>query len=264
MKKIVFLELGLTNSTYLENNLFVKKSNFIVDNFLDRKNEYQVLKEIKANPQNFLLTPVEFGIKNGLFVSKFDYFQEAQTFEQLPINDEAISKVVDALQKLHQLPADNPKIKTFNFKKMMSFFEKNTHEVIYDVTEFRPTIDIFLETNLIEKCVLTHNDLVPGNFLFIDEELKIIDYDYMCYNDPLFDLASFISETLKQNPIWTRQFLKPFNLSVIDFKKLTNYIFYQNYLWLYWSMYMLERTKNEVFRKIADEKYQQLKNTKIT
>ncbi|WP_338971235.1 phosphotransferase [Spiroplasma endosymbiont of Panorpa germanica] len=263
MKNVTFLELGLSNTTYLENGLFCKKSNFIVDDFLIRKNEAQVLKEISQISNDFLIKPVKFGFKNGLFISSYEYFPESPTLENLIINNEIISQIAMAIKSIHSINIENSKIKKFNFKKILDFFETQTQEIIFDLSEFRDRIITFLQNNKIQNYSLCHNDLVPGNFLFTTLGLKIIDYDFMHLNDPLFDLASFVSETLKEEPTNTRFFLKQFDLRIEEFKKITNYIFYQNYLWCYWGMYMFQRTKLQIYKNIAEEKFQQLKNTKF-
>ena len=46
------------------------------------------------------------------------------------------------------------------------------------------------------KFVLCHNDLVINNLLFKKKRLILNDYEFACLNDYLFDVASFISETL--------------------------------------------------------------------
>ncbi|AXK51247.1 phosphotransferase [Spiroplasma alleghenense] len=263
MKNVTFLELGLTNLTYLENGLFCKKSNFIVDDFLDRKNEFQVLKEISNLENSVLIKPVKFGFKSNLFTSSYEYFDDSETLESREINPEIILEIAKAIKKMHEIKLKNSKVKKFNFKKILNFFEENTKNLIFDLIPFKEKIYKIINENQITEFTFCHNDLVPGNFLFTNSGLKIIDYDFASLNDPLFDLASFVSETLKQDPLFTRTFLKEFDLTIDEYKKVTNYIFYQNYLWCYWAMYMFQRTEKNIFQKIAKDKYEQLINTKF-
>ncbi|WP_339025428.1 phosphotransferase [Spiroplasma endosymbiont of Agriotes lineatus] len=63
---------------------------------------------------------------------------------------------------------------------------------------------------------LCHNDLVPGNILVTKQQIYIIDYEYAMKNDPLSDIASFISETIYRNNNLINHFLHEFSLTITD------------------------------------------------
>ena len=43
----------------------------------------------------------------------------------------------------------------------------------------------------VEKKVLTHIDAVPDNFLFVGDEIRLIDWEYAGMQDPHVDIAMF-------------------------------------------------------------------------
>lgn len=119
------------------------------------------------------------------------------------------------------------------------------------------------------KLVACHNDTTPLNFLYHNNRLRLLDWEYSSNNKALFDLANFalISKLPSQNELWlleayyqhtpSDQALKCFEA----YKQLTH-------LWYYlWAELQIANgsdivPRDELF-KLAEEHWQAVEQTKM-
>lgn len=257
--KVKKINLGLTNKCYLtDDNKIIRLSNKKVDKLLDRENEIKVIELIKNNDITIKILDYGYDKQNKFFVVT-NYFFFAYSLENKEINPEKIINISKLVKKFHEIDTTASGIKVFNYKLWLQKYKKLVKKPLIDLTLYETRMyDIFqgYKPRILKLC---HNDLVEGNLLFNEDKMYLIDFEYACINDPLFDIASFISETLKKDAdiaLWIKQF----NLSKEDITILNNWIYYQDILWIYWANYMYEINKNEKYLKIIEHKYHNLKN----
>ncbi len=108
--------------------------------------------------------------------------------------------------------------------------------------------------------VLCHNDVVRGNILFAGDKVYLIDYEYACMNDPVFDLVSFLSENNIEDRKSVFYFLSKYygNEAMIPVEKISAFYHFLDLLWFYWAGMMQRHCPNPIFAKIADIKHQRL------
>ncbi|ARU91673.1 putative choline kinase [Spiroplasma clarkii] len=210
--------------------------------------------------QNILVKPSSFFFEDNQLHSKFPYLSEYQSLEILPLNKAIVIKVCEIIDAFHKLNFKNAPIKKFDYLQMLEVFEKNISKPLFDyqqqLTKIKALISQF--TNLDQ--VISHNDLVPGNILLDkNDNLKLIDYDYICLNNKFFDLASFITETCNDNLEMSHFFVKAcLDLNIIhesELNLLNDCIAYQDILWTLWANYMYEVTKEQLYLEIAQDKF---------
>lgn len=76
--------------------------------------------------------------------------------------------------------------------------------------------------------VVSHNDLIPENFLIKDGNIFLIDFEYVSLNHYLFDYASFINDSLTGTK--RQEFVELLNLTHQELVKLKQLMQYQDYL----------------------------------
>ena len=177
MKKI---EKALSNIVFLDtdNNKIIKK--YSKDKF----------KEIYINQELNVLNKI--GYKYNI-INKNEI--EIEYFKHEPFDDENISitdliSTANALKKLHNLNTSSIRLSPFK-EVYEKFFLKRV--VSIDKTEeyiFNKAM-ILLSSG---KQVILHNDVVKGNLLKINNRIKLIDFEYSGLGNPIFDIASFITE----------------------------------------------------------------------
>ena len=189
---IQVLKKGMTNRSFL---FTCKGEKYIMripgegtDLLINRKEEANVYKTIC---EKTICDDIKYiNSKNGYKISK--YFENARVCN--PYNVEDITKCMKKLREMHQfkLVVDHE----FNLFEQIEFYEslwngqpsiyrdyKKTKEDIYSLSEYIQKYQ--------EKKVLTHIDAVPDNFLFVGEEIRLIDWEYAGMQDPHVDIAMF-------------------------------------------------------------------------
>ena len=96
-----------------------------------------------------------------------------------------------------------------------------------------------------KEIVLCHNDINMANFL-IDrsKNLWIIDFEYACFNDLYFDLAS-LKNILEPNDF--EIFLNYYSIKINE-NKLKMYLVLVNYISMLWY---LQYSKNPIYYSLA-------------
>jgi len=251
---------GLTNKITLDNGVLTKISNKSVDYFLNRRNEsklYDFFSTLDAH-KSVIIKPLAWGYNShNEFYSQFKYLQGTYTFEDQPnFSEENLELVKIILDDYHNLKPEG--IVEFQPREYLEKFRSVIKEPFFDLSEFEVTVNQVIDEyyNDNQKC-LSHNDLTRGNFLFTSNDgLKLIDYEYSCYNHYLFDYASFITESL--NGTNEAEFLKILNLNKREKAKLDDLMLYALILWINWCNYMFETFSDEIYHTIAKQKYHYL------
>ncbi|QHX36594.1 phosphotransferase [Spiroplasma sp. BIUS-1] len=257
---------GYTNNTFLQDNIVVKESIEFHDLYLDKKNEFNFLSELKKIKQDCLLKPLEFNLTKNKLTSKFEFLSDFKSLEQIDINKDIIDMVIENIMEMHSLNIEKDKVKKFEYVNFLNIFHKNTDKKLKEYDEY---IDQIKEYEILFDSldlVLSHNDLVPGNILISNDKAIFIDYDYVTLNNKFFDIASFITETLNNNEEFIDYFIKKLiKVNVInkdDLDILNKMIKYQDLLWTLWANFMYEKKKEKIFEEIMIEKLNRLKNRK--
>ncbi|ATG97448.1 phosphotransferase [Mesoplasma lactucae] len=244
---------GLTNEISLKNNIMTKTSNKYVDYFLNRKAEASLYEQLKSKKNlDFILHPIKWGFNpDKTFYSEWIYYSNAYTFVDKPAmlqDDEVLKKVITTIEKYHEIEVDMPMFQPHDYlEKFRSKIKNPLIDLSSYESKLNEVISRFFDGDF--KIVLSHNDMVPGNFLFVDNELKFIDFEYSLKNIYLFDFGGFITETLPVNKF--NDFMNLLNLNQKEKDKLSQLVFYQYILWINWSTYMYETSNKDVYRQLA-------------
>lgn len=246
----------LTNDLFILNNsFFVKRSKEISKAFLNWDNQLNVIQLVRNQP--FTLPILEAVIADDKLWVLMPYFQNLTTLASTKINQEILTEIAKLIQQLHAVAVTTDNITTWNALKQLNLYCNLVTVDNSELTTIKNELMSFFETYQPKKLVLSHNDLVTNNFVFHDNKWYLIDWDFATLNDPLFDLASFASETLKSQTdidYW----LQLFNLAEQELATIKIWIKYQNLIWYHWAAYLLQKTKDKTYQTIAEEKLKSL------
>lgn len=192
IQDITVLKKGMTNRSF---RFSVSDKQYIMripgegtDKLIDRKNEYEVYKTIKEN--NISDDVIYMSADNGYKIT--GYLDNARVCD--PFNVEDVKLCMQRLRNFH-----NQKLKvphTFDIYEKINFYEslwEGKQSIFRDYLETKEKI-IELKSiieSLPKEWVLTHVDAVPDNFLFVDNEIRLIDWEYAGMQDPHLDIAMF-------------------------------------------------------------------------
>ncbi len=264
------IEYGLTNDSYLlKNNTVLRIGSVKMNKIIDRKNEMEILKLMKKH-KHLTTEILDYGFSNtNEFFLKTKFLQFSYNLVEQDLTKEKIKKIFDLITSFRKIDISNYNIKIFDYKEILMQFKKNISNPLIDLTQYEIELKKMFKNYSPKKLVLSHNDMVRGNFLFDDikDKVYLIDFEYSCINDELFDIASFISETIyTEKDKAKKQELKKywinlFKLTEKDKINLKKWIFFQNILYSYWANAMFDITKEKIFLEILQNKYHELKNS---
>lgn len=155
---------------------------------INRKQEYDVYKVVGREG---ICDPVRYiNAENGYKIT--EYLESARVCD--PMNADDVKKCMQFLKSVHQ-----KKLKvgyTFDIFRQIEQYESywkgeksiyrdyaDTKKKMYELKEY---IDI--QEN---EWTLTHIDAVPDNFLFVNDDIYLIDWEYSGMQDPHVDIAMF-------------------------------------------------------------------------
>lgn len=190
--EIEVLKKGMTNRSF---KFSAKNESYIMripgegtDQLIDRSQEYEVYEQLqsyKISDDVIYMSP-----ENGYKITK--YIEDSIVCD--PENREDVKRSMKKLRSFH-----DKKLKvnhTFDLFGKIDFYES--------LWEGKPSIfKDYLETKnkviqlkkIINKMpkewVLTHVDAVPDNFLFTNDDIRLIDWEYAGMQDPHLDIAMF-------------------------------------------------------------------------
>lgn len=158
------------------------------DQLIDRRQEYEVyeqLKGYKISDDVIYMSPA-----NGYKITKF--VENSDVCD--PYNLDDVRQSMKKLRDFHdkKLTVNH----TFDLFGKIHFYESLWGGKPSVFKDYLETKDKVLELQkVIEKLpkefVLTHIDAVPDNFLFTEDEIRIIDWEYAGMQDPHLDIAMF-------------------------------------------------------------------------
>lgn len=242
---------GFTNNVVHKNDVIYKTSQELTSVYLDKSNEYLFLNELKKVDTNLLVKPIDVTLIDDILISSFPFISTHKNLNNTKLNSSIVEFVADGIVEMRKIKIDG--LKKFNHIDYIQWFIKNIKNPIHKNNIDINSFDILDE----QEFVLSHNDLVPGNILFDGlNSIKLIDYDFTSNNNPYFDVASFITETLNENNVLIHHFIKICkDKNIFDSLDILNLeIKYQDILWSLWANYMFEVTGEQVFKDICDEK----------
>ena len=189
---IIYLKKGMTNDSF---KFKVKDKSYIVrvpgagtDKLINRNNEYNVYEVLKGKKisDNVIYISNESGIKIT------EFWESARVSD--PFNEEDIQQSMKKLREFHT--SDLEVSHSFEPFEEIEFYEslwKGKPSMFEDYIKVKEHV-MSLEKLIDEfpkNLVLAHIDSVPDNFLFVNDEVFVIDWEYAAMQDPHFDVAMF-------------------------------------------------------------------------
>ena len=192
IKDIIVLKKGMTNRSF---RFSVKDKKYIMripgegtEKLINRKNEYEVYKVIKESGISDEI--IYLSAESGYKITKF--LENARVCD--PFNQEDVKLCMQKLKSFHD---KNLKVQhTFDIYERINFYENLWNEKPSIFRDYFETKEKIIELKSIieslpKEWLLTHVDAVPDNFLFIDNEILLIDWEYAGMQDPHLDIAMF-------------------------------------------------------------------------
>lgn len=186
------LKKGMTNRSF---SFEVDSKRYIMrvpgegtEKLINRKHEYDVYQAIKD--ENICDPVIYMNPENGYKIT--EYIHDAHACDSTDFSD--VSKCMNKLRSFHNKKlVVNHTFEVFEeLEKYESYWQgmpsiyrdyKNTKVHIYELKEFVDAQP--------KEWGLSHIDSVPDNFLFSDDELYLIDWEYAGMQDQHIDIAMF-------------------------------------------------------------------------
>lgn len=237
---ITVLKKGMTNRSFLFD---CKGRKYIMripgegtDQLINRREEADVYDQLRG--RDICDEIVYMNPENGYKITA--YLEGARVCD--PDNVEDLTRCMKKLRAFHE---QGLQVKhTFDIFKQIEFYEslwKGTPSVFDDYRKTKE--NVFSLLPYIEKhkkpYVLTHIDAVPDNFLFVGDEIRLIDWEYAGLQDPHVDIAMFCIYSLYERE-QVEQLIElyfPEGCKKADRIKIYCYIAACGLLWSNWCEY---------------------------
>ncbi len=192
IENIKVLKKGMTNRSFLfecdGNKYIMRIPGEGTEQLINRKQEAAVYEVIKN--KNICDDIVYINPENGYKITR--YLNNARVCD--PFCEEDIRRCMGKLKDFHSL---NLKVNhAFDIFGQIDFYESLWHgqpSVYRDYIKTKENVmklKSFIESEKKEFC-LTHIDAVPDNFLFVEDDIRLIDWEYAGMQDPDVDIAMF-------------------------------------------------------------------------
>lgn len=234
------LKKGMTNRSF---SFEVNSKRYIMrvpgegtEKLIDRKHEYDVYQAIKD--ENICDPVIYMNPENGYKIT--EYIHDAHACDSTDFSD--VSKCMNKLHAFHDKKLKvNHTFEVFEeLEKYESYWQgtpsiyrdyKTTKAHIYELKEFVDAQP--------KKWGLSHIDSVPDNFLFSDDELYLIDWEYAGMQDQHIDIAMFAIYSLYDREDVEKLIDAYFNGQCKDLVriKIYAYIAICGLLWSNWCEY---------------------------
>lgn len=236
-EELLSLELlknqGFNNTSYLlktsENFYVIRvfKSNSSVN--ISREFEFKIQKE--AFKKNLCPKPIFLN-------EKFMIYKYQKGFHKTKLYSFELKSLALKIKKLHQIKI---KSKTYDVRNDLKFYEKRLKNHKNSLLISKSLKNLNLLKKYKKEFVLVHHDLNAKNIVFKNNEIKIIDWEYVGTNDRFFDLASICVEfnlNKKEEKLLLKSYFKI--LIKEHFQKLSYYkIIYKALCSLWFENYLL-------------------------
>lgn len=234
------LKKGMTNRSF---SFEVNSKRYIMrvpgegtEKLINRKHEYDVYQAIKD--ENICDPVIYMNPENGYKIT--EYIHNAHACDSTDFND--VSKCMNKLHAFHDKKLKvNHTFEVFEeLEKYESYWQgipsiyrdyKTTKAHIYELKEFVDAQP--------KEWGLSHIDSVPDNFLFSDDELYLIDWEYAGMQDQHIDIAMFAIYSLYDREDVEKLIDAYFNGQCKDLVriKIYAYIAICGLLWSNWCEY---------------------------
>ncbi len=235
------------------NNALSNKVYLNSDNKVIKEYSKDAFKSIYDCQEGIVLDKLGYSYKLHGDTLEMDYIDN-NPFIDNEITNEDLINVANALKNLHKLNTDGVELSNFEkvYEDLLSEDEA-TEEFPVDGNEYYLSMQAFdiLESG---KQVILHNDVVEGNLLKVNNEIKLIDFEYSGLGNRIFDIASFITErelTIEQKEFFIDQF------DNINNEELNTVCAFLQIFWTRWALFKYKDTNKEIYKKIADWKYKE-------
>ncbi|MEM2422211.1 MAG: phosphotransferase [Candidatus Bathyarchaeia archaeon] len=199
--KIVKLKGGITNELYLVEDNEGRKYKVRIPGkktelFIDREAEIKNLKALEVTG----ITPKLYEHKEDTQISIIEFISGKVAKKEDFKDPKVREKTVKAIKIIHD--SNVQLCNVFNifreverYNNLLKAYDKTilSDYPINEMLKIVKRIETEVNKDFI-KLVPCHNDLLPENFVFVNDKVYIIDWEYAGMNDPCFDIADFITE----------------------------------------------------------------------
>lgn len=192
IQEITVLKKGMTNRSFrfvCNNQAYIMRIPGVgSDRLVNRKNESDVYHALSG--KNISDNVIYIAADSGYKIT--EYWNNARVCDPYNIND--VSLCMETLRTLHQSNLQvSHSFELFDKIELYESFWNNTPSIFSDYLETKRKI--FSLKDVIEsiprELKLTHIDAVFDNFLFVGNEVRLIDWEYASMQDPHLDIAMF-------------------------------------------------------------------------
>ncbi|WP_027120643.1 phosphotransferase [Mycoplasmopsis lipofaciens] len=210
--------LGNTNENYKYNDYFIQVKKYDGFNHLNKQNKF-----------NNLSCTI-----NCLFEDKKVKISKYVNTNFINFKDKFIMhRIAVALKELHN---SKIKVKQNNiWERVKKWYEKHKNKQILSSLNKNIIDQLFSNIQKIQNNVVSHNDFNSTNILMtLNNEIKIVDLEYVTTNNKYFDLAYFCS-SIGYNEKEEKLFLSFYSFD-LSFKEYLKYKCIVNFYGLLWSI----------------------------
>ncbi|MGB6178553.1 phosphotransferase [Carnobacterium sp.] len=192
IKNITYLKKGITNDSF---TFEVKDKTYIIripgvgtDKLINRVNEYNVYEVLKGKKISDHVIYISY--ESGIKITEF--WETARVCDPFDRND--VRRCMEKLKEFH-----NSNLEVSHF--FDPFAEIEFYESLWKGKPlmFEDYVDVKKNVLSLEKLidqlpkqlVLAHVDSISDNFLFVEDTVFVIDWEYAAMQDPHFDIAMF-------------------------------------------------------------------------
>ena len=199
IKNIEVLKKGMTNRSF---SFRCKDKRYIMripgegtGEMINRTQEALVYDAVKGKVKT---DPVVYiNPQNGYKMA--EYLENIRECD--PKDQEDVRQAMKMLRSFHELKLSVPH--EFDLFERINYYEslwKENPSIFIDYPETKSKIWALktMVEGMDRAYVLTHIDAVPDNFLFVDNEIRLIDWEYAGMQDPHVDIAMFAIYSLYQ------------------------------------------------------------------
>lgn len=192
VRDITILKKGMTNRSF---HFSVKGKQYIMripgegtDKLINRNKEYIVYQTLKGS--NISDKVIYICEDKGYKITEF--WDTARVCDPSDMSD--VKSCMQMLKKFHSNKLQVPH--KFDMFEQIDFYESLWEGKLSIFRDYSETKEKVMELKAVieslpREWILSHIDAVPDNFLFVDDEIYLIDWEYAGMQDPHVDIAMF-------------------------------------------------------------------------
>ena len=189
---------GWGQASYRELSGGLSNRTFLIEQD-DRRAVLKIDEDPRTDPYNSRLdearvqtVAADHGLANQVLYADDTVYMteylEGQTWTNSDLdNDDQLVELASTLRRLHSLPLTG---RTFNAKTAARRYMDEMK--VADTESAKRCIEVIESMHAPQNLCCCHNDLVVGNIIS-GTDLKFLDWEYACDNDPFFDLATIVA-----------------------------------------------------------------------